>query len=73
MSTEGFYLLFVPGIAVVTLAAGFTFAAFAMNQGEFQPSTRRGLFSLVMVLVAIAALSLLALHLDHLNLPGRGA
>jgi hypothetical protein len=69
MSEAGFYLLFVPGLAVATVALGFTFAAFALNQGEFQPATKRGLLSLVVVLVAAAALGVLAFHLDHLNLP----
>ena len=69
MSDSGFYLLFVPGLAVATVALGFTFAAFALNQGEFQPGTRRGLLSLVVVLVLAAVLGLLAFQLDHLNLP----
>jgi hypothetical protein len=69
MSQGGFYLLFVPGLAVVTVAVGFTFAAFAMNQGEFQPSTRRGLVSLVVVLAIAAVLGVMAYQLDHLNLP----
>jgi len=71
MSQTGFYLLFVPGLAVVAVAAGFTFAAFAMRQGEFQPATRRGLLSLVVVLVVAAVLGVMAYQLDHLNLPPR--
>jgi hypothetical protein len=69
MSESGFYLLFVPGLAVATIALGFTFAAFALNQGEFQPATKRGLVSLVVVLMLAAVLGVLAFHLDHLTLP----
>jgi uncharacterized membrane protein YadS len=69
MSQAGFYLLFVPGLAVVTVALGFTFSAFAMSQGEFQPATRWGLLSLVLALLLAVVLGVLAFHLDHLNLP----
>ena len=50
---------------------GFTFAVFALNQGEFQPETRKGLMSLVTVLVLAVVLGGLAIQLDHLNLPPR--
>ena len=69
MSQDGFYFLFIPGLTVATVAVAFTFVAFAMNQGEFRPATRRGLFSLVLVLVVGAVLALTAIRLDHLNLP----
>jgi hypothetical protein len=69
MSESGFYFLFLPGLALATVALGFTFAAFALNQGEFQLSTKRGLLSLVLVLVLVAVLGVLAFQLDHLNLP----
>lgn len=72
MSQEGFYLLFIPGLTLTAVAIGFTFAIFALNQGEFQPATRKGLASLVMVLLLAAVLGVLAVRLDHLNLPPRG-
>ena len=71
MSQSGFYLLFIPGLAVATVAVGFNFVAFSMNQGEFQPSTRRGLVSLALVLLLAAVIGVMAYHLDHLNLPLR--
>ncbi len=73
MSGDGYYLLFIPGLAVVTIAIGFVFSAFAFNQGEFQPGTRKGLFSLVVVVLLITVLGVLAFHADHLNLPRSGA
>lgn len=73
MSQDGFYLLFIPGLTLVAVALGFTLSAFAFNQGEFQPGTRRGLFSLVVVLAALVVLGVLAFHLDHLDLPAPGA
>ena len=69
MSQEGFYLLFVPGLTLTAVAIGFTFAIFALNQGEFQPATRKGLASLVTVVLLAAILGVLATRLDHLNLP----
>ena len=69
MSQEGFYLLFIPGLAVTVVVVGFTLSVFAFNQGEFQPATRKGLLSLVIVLLLAAGLGVLALRLDHLNLP----
>jgi hypothetical protein len=72
MSQEGFYLLFIPGLTVTAVAIGFTFSIFALNQGEFQPATRKGLLSLVTVVLLAVVLGLLAVRLDHLNLPPRG-
>jgi hypothetical protein len=40
-----------------------------MTQDEFQPSTRRGLFSLLMALAVLAVLVYSGLHLTHLHLP----
>jgi len=45
------------------------FAAFAMTQGEFQPATRRGLASLVVVLLVTAGTFAAALKLNHVILP----
>jgi hypothetical protein len=73
MSQTGYYLLFIPGLAVVTVAVGFVVSAFAFNQGEFQAATKRGLFSLVVVVLALTVMALLAFQLDHLNLPRPGA
>jgi len=73
MSGDGYYLLFIPGLAIVTVAVGFVFSAFAFNQGEFQPGTKRGLFSLVVVLLLIAVLGVVAFHTDQLNLPRPGS
>ncbi len=73
MSQDGFYLLFIPGLTLVAVALGFTLSVFAFNQGEFQPGTRRGLFSLGMVLLVLVVFGLLAFQLDHLNLPKPGA
>jgi hypothetical protein len=69
MSQDGFYLLFIPGLTVAAVVIGFTFSVFALNQGEFQPATRKGLLSLVMVLLLAAVLGVLAVRLDHVNLP----
>ena len=38
------------------MLTGFATAAFAMTQGEFQPATRRGLFSLIVVLLLLVVL-----------------
>jgi hypothetical protein len=73
MSGDGYYLLFIPGLAIVSVAAGFVFSAFAFNQGEFQPGTKRGLFSLVVVVLFVTILGVVAFQLDHLNLPRPGA
>ena len=73
MSQTGYYLLFILGLTVVTVAVGLVFSAFAFNQGEFQPGTKRGLFSLVVVVLFISVLGVLAFHMDHLNLPRPGA
>jgi hypothetical protein len=40
-----------------------------MTQGEFQPSTRRGLFSLTMALVVLGVLLYSGRTLVHLHLP----
>jgi hypothetical protein len=73
VSQTGYYLLFIPGLAVVAVAVGFVFSAFAFNQGEFQPGTKRGLFSLVVVVLFITILGVLAFRMDHLSLPRPGA
>ena len=72
MSRTGFYLLFIPGLALLTIGVSFTAAAFAMTQGELQPSTRRGLLSLTVVLVVVALPFLSANGFDHLALPRGG-
>jgi hypothetical protein len=69
MSAEGFYLLFIPGLTVTAVVIGFTLSVFAFNQGEFQPATRKGLLSLVVVLLLAVVLGVIAVRLDHLNLP----
>lgn len=56
MDQTGFFLLFVPGLTVAATLTGFTMSAFAMTQGEFRQATRRGLVSLVIILLAIACL-----------------
>ena len=73
MSGDGFYLLFIPGLTIVSASLGVIVSIFAFNQGEFQPGTKRGLFSLVVVLAFIAVLGVVAYQLDHLNLPRPGA
>jgi hypothetical protein len=73
MSGDGFYLLFIPGLTIVSASLGVLVSIFAFNQGEFQPGTKRGLFSLVVVLAFIAVLGVVAYQLDHLNLPRPGA
>ena len=57
MDRTGFSLLFVPGLTVGAIAVAFAFAFFAMRQGPIQRATKRGLFSLVTVLVLGAALA----------------
>jgi hypothetical protein len=73
MSQTGFYLLFIPGLTILSVSAGFVVSVFAFNQGEFQPGTKRGLVTLVAVVVFITVLTVLAFQLDHLNLPRPGA
>lgn len=48
---------------------GFAVSAFAMTQGEFQPGTRRGLFSLVLALAVLAILVFSGVKMTHLTLP----
>jgi glycerol-3-phosphate acyltransferase PlsY len=69
MSENSFYLLFIPGLTVAAVVIGFTFSVFALNQGEFQTATRKGLLSLVLVSLLAAVLGVLAVRLDHVNLP----
>jgi hypothetical protein len=73
MSQTGFYLLFIPGLTIVSASLGTLVAIFAFNQGEFQAATKKGLFSLVVVVLLLAVLGLLAFNFDHLNLPRPGA
>ena len=40
-----------------------------MTQGEFQPATRRGLFSLILALAVVALFVWSGVTFDHLNLP----
>ncbi|MFN2465371.1 MAG: hypothetical protein ABR598_03795 [Candidatus Dormibacteria bacterium] len=47
----------------------FGLSAWAMTQGEFQPGTRRGLFSLVLVVLLLAGVIVSSTRLTHLNLP----
>jgi len=51
------------------MLTGFAAAAFAMTQGEFQPGTRRGLFSLILVLLVVVLLFLTGKSLTHITLP----
>jgi hypothetical protein len=48
---------------------GFAAAAFAMTQGEFQPSTRSGLVSLVAALIVLAVLLFSGITWDHIRMP----
>jgi hypothetical protein len=70
MDQTGFYLLFIPGLMLATLAVSFAFAAFAFTQGPFQRETKRGLISLTVVIALAAALFALAFNVDHPGLPG---
>jgi hypothetical protein len=69
VSSTAFYLVFVPGLTLAVVALSFAVAAFAFTQGPFQPTTRRGLLSLSVVLVVVAGLFMLALRLDHPMIP----
>jgi len=69
MTTTGFYLVFVPGLTVATVAVAFTMAFFAMSQGPFQRTTLRGLASLIGAVVVLAVMFVVALKTDHLHLP----
>ena len=51
------------------MSLGFGAAAFAMTQGEFQPTTRRGLVSLLLALFVLAVLLYSGKTLVHLHLP----
>ena len=59
----------MPGLTILAMLTGFAASAFAMTQGEFQPSTRRGLFSLVLALLVVAAFFVAGINFDHLHLP----
>jgi hypothetical protein len=50
-----FYLFFIPVLTVATVGVSFLMISFAMTQGAFQVTTKRGLLSLSLVLVLIAA------------------
>ena len=53
----------------MAVVLGFGASAFAMSQGEFQPTTRRGLVSLVLALFVLAVLLYSGKTLVHLHLP----
>ncbi|MFY9614722.1 MAG: hypothetical protein WAT58_04920 [Candidatus Dormiibacterota bacterium] len=72
MDRQTFYLLFVPLLAVVALGVGVGFSVLAFTQGAFQPETKRGLVSLVVVVVLAVALGVLAFKIDHPALPVAG-
>jgi len=65
LDRTSFFLLFIPGIALVTIGVGFVASAFALTQGAFQPATKRGLASLLVVLIILVCLYVAALNLDH--------
>jgi hypothetical protein len=67
-----FYLLFIPGLALVVLGIGFGFTALAYTQGPFQSTTKRGLLSMTAVVVIAVALAALAFKIDHPALPRPG-
>ena len=69
MNQTDFYLVFVPGLTLTVVALSFAFAAFAFTQGPFQPSTRKGLLSLTLVLLLVVGVFFLAFKLDHPVLP----
>ncbi len=60
MDQTGFYILFIPGLTIATIAVGFAFSGLAMTQGAFQPGTRWGLVSLAVILLLVAALFVVA-------------
>jgi hypothetical protein len=70
--SNGLYFLLIPGLALVVLAGAVALATFAMVQGPFQETTRRGLFSLAAVVVLLGLLFWSALRLDQLHLPPPG-
>ena len=51
------------------MLTGFAAAAFAMTQGEFQPGTKRGLFSLILALLVLVLLFLTGREWTHITLP----
>jgi hypothetical protein len=51
------------------MLTGFATAAFAMTQGEFQPATKRGLFTLIVVLLLLVLLFVTAKSWTHITLP----
>lgn len=72
MDRTGFYLLFIPGLALATLGTGLAFTVLAYTQGPFQPATKRGLISMTVVVVIVVALGVLAFKIDHPALPRLG-
>jgi hypothetical protein len=70
MDRDLFFLVFIPGLTIGAVAISFALSAFAMTQGPFLPDTRRGLLSLVGVVLVGTALFVLAFQLDHPTLPG---
>ena len=51
------------------MLTGFAMSAFAMTQGEFQPGTRRGLFTFVLAILVVVGLVYSGITWDHLHLP----
>ena len=51
------------------MLTGFATAAFAMTQGEFQPGTKRGLFTLIVILLLLTVMILSGRTLTHIHLP----
>lgn len=68
MDRNLFFLVFVPGLTVSAVVIGFLFSVLALRQGEMQKGTKRGLLSLALTLVLLAALFLIAFRFDHLEL-----
>jgi hypothetical protein len=51
------------------MLTGFAAAVFAMTQGEFQPGTRRGLFSLLVVSGLLVLMFVTGRSWTHIHLP----
>ena len=51
------------------MLTGFATAAFAMTQGEFQPGTKRGLASLIVVALLLALMFFTGRAWTHITLP----
>jgi hypothetical protein len=66
---QGFYLLFIPGLAILAFAIGVGFSVLAYVQGPFKSETKRGLISMTLVTLVAIGLGLLAYNLDHPALP----